>query len=164
MMLQQFNLVPHITVGHNVMIGPRKLRGMTEAAARDLAAGDLRRGGIPEKAREYPARLSGGQQQRVAIARALAMATLALDPELVGEVLLAMRRFSEEGMTLIVVTHELGFACNVADRVVFLEGRRVHEEGMPRQVLLGPQRERTREFLRSHTLFRLPDARGAAHT
>lgn len=173
MMLQQFNLVPHITVGHNVMIGPMKLRGMTEAAARDLAAGDLRRGGIPEKAREYPARLSGGQQQRVAVARALAMepsvvlsdeATLALDPELVGEVLLAMRRFSEEGMTLIVVTHELGFACNVADRVVFLEGRRVHEEGMPRQVLLGPQRERTREFLRSHTLFRLPDARGAAHT
>jgi polar amino acid transport system ATP-binding protein len=166
MVFQQFNLFPHMTVEGNVMIGPMKLRGMSQTAARELAAENLRRVGILDKAREYPSRLSGGQQQRVAIARALAMepsvmlfdeATSALDPELVGEVLLAMRRLSEEGMTMIVVTHELGFAYNVADRVVFLEGGRVHEEGTPQRVLLDPQQERTREFLRSHTLFRLPE-------
>ena len=167
MVFQQFNLFPHMTVEGNVMIGPMKLRGMNEGAARQLAHDNLQRVGILEKAREYPARLSGGQQQRVAIARALAMepsmmlfdeATSALDPELVGEVLLSMRRLSDEGMTMLVVTHELGFAYNVADRVIFLEGGEVHEEGTPQEVLQNPRRERTRDFLRSHTLFRLPDA------
>ncbi|MBR0653201.1 amino acid ABC transporter ATP-binding protein [Roseomonas terrae] len=166
MVFQQFNLFPHMTVEGNVMIGPMKLRGMTTEAARKLAHDNLRRVGILEKAGEYPARLSGGQQQRVAIARALAMepsmmlfdeATSALDPELVGEVLLTMRRLSEEGMTMLVVTHELGFAYNVAHRVIFLEGGEVHEQGTPQEVLLHPKRERTRDFLRSHTLFRLPE-------
>jgi len=167
MVFQQFNLFPHMTVEGNVMIGPMKLRGMSEAAARKLAEENLQRVGILEKAKEYPARLSGGQQQRVAIARALAMepsmmlfdeATSALDPELVGEVLLSMRRLSDEGMTMLVVTHELGFAYNVADRVIFIENGQVHEEGTPQEVLLNPKQERTREFLRSHTLFRLPEA------
>ncbi len=167
MVFQQFNLFPHMTVEGNVMIGPMKLRGLSEAEARRIAHDNLRRVGILEKAEEYPARLSGGQQQRVAIARALAMepsmmlfdeATSALDPELVGEVLLSMRRLSDEGMTMLVVTHELGFAYNVADRVIFLEGGKIHEQGTPQEVLLAPREERTREFLRSHTLFRLPDA------
>jgi polar amino acid transport system ATP-binding protein len=169
MVFQQFNLFPHMTVEGNVMIGPMKLRGMSQDASRKLAHDNLQRVGILEKAREYPSRLSGGQQQRVAIARALAMeptmmlfdeATSALDPELVGEVLLSMRRLSEEGMTMLVVTHELGFAYNVADRVIFLEGGLVHEQGTPQEVLLNPRQERTREFLRSHTLFRLPDPVG----
>ena len=173
MVFQQFNLFPHMTVEGNVMLGPMRLRGMSRAVARELAEENLRRVGILDKAREYPSRLSGGQQQRVAIARALAMepsmmlfdeATSALDPELVGEVLLAMRRLSEEGMTMLVVTHEMGFARKVADRVVFLEDGRVHEEGTPQQVLLAPQRERTREFLRSHTLFRLPEPAVAVPT
>ncbi|MEO3474898.1 amino acid ABC transporter ATP-binding protein [Roseomonas sp. CAU 1739] len=173
MVFQQFNLFPHMTVEGNVMIGPMKLRGLSESAARKLAHDNLQRVGILEKAREYPARLSGGQQQRVAIARALAMeptmmlfdeATSALDPELVGEVLLSMRRLSEEGMTMLVVTHELGFAYNVADRVIFLEDGEVHEEGTPQEVLQNPQRERTREFLRSHTLFRLPEPGAAGHS
>jgi polar amino acid transport system ATP-binding protein len=166
MVFQQFNLFPHMTVEGNIMIGPMKLRGMSQAEAQRLAEENLQRVGILEKAKEYPARLSGGQQQRVAIARALAMepsmmlfdeATSALDPELVGEVLLSMRRLSEEGMTMLVVTHELGFAYNVADRVVFLEDGQIHEEGTPAEILLNPQRDRTREFLRSHTLFRLPE-------
>ncbi len=169
MVFQQFNLFPHMTVERNVMIGPMKLRGKSEAEARQLAEANLARVGILEKAKEYPARLSGGQQQRVAIARALAMepsmmlfdeATSALDPELVGEVLLTMRKLSEDGMTMVVVTHELGFAYNVADRVVFLEGGQVHEEGPPQEVLLNPRMERTREFLRSHTLFSLPHEAG----
>ena len=170
MVFQQFNLFPHMTVERNIMIGPMKLRGMTESAARALAEANLQKVGILEKAREYPQRLSGGQQQRVAIARALAMepsimlfdeATSALDPELIGEVLLAMRRLSEDGMTMVIVTHELGFAYNVADRVVFLADGLIHEQGTPDEVLLRPQRERTRDFLRSHTLFRLPDAEPA---
>ncbi len=167
MVFQQFNLFPHMTVEGNVMIGPMKLRGLSREAARALAHDNLRRVGIIEKARDYPARLSGGQQQRVAIARALAMepsmmlfdeATSALDPELVGEVLLSMRRLSEDGMTMVVVTHELGFAYNVADRVIFLEDGQIHEAGSPQEVLLNPKQDRTREFLRSHTLFRLPEA------
>ncbi len=166
MVFQQFNLFPHMTVEGNVMIGPMKLRGMTAGRRAQAGPRQPSRVGILEKAGEYPARLSGGQQQRVAIARALAMepsmmlfdeATSALDPELVGEVLLSMRRLSEEGMTMLVVTHELGFAYNVADRVIFLEGGEIHEEGTPQDVLQNPKRERTREFLRSHTLFRLPE-------
>jgi polar amino acid transport system ATP-binding protein len=165
MVFQQFNLFPHMTAEQNVMIGPMKLRGKSKAEAKALAAANLSRVGILEKAGEYPGRLSGGQQQRVAIARALAMepsimlfdeATSALDPELVGEVLLTMRRLSEEGMTMLVVTHELGFAYNVADRVVLLADGQVYEQGTPQEVLLHPQRERTQDFLRSHTLFQLP--------
>ncbi len=172
MVFQQFNLFPHMTVEGNVMIGPTKLRGMSEDAARKLAHDNLQRVGILEKAREYPARLSGGQQQRVAIARALAMeptmmlfdeATSALDPELVGEVLLSMRRLSEDGMTMLVVTHELGFAYNVADRVIFIEDGQIHEQGTPQEVLLNPRQDRTREFLRSHTLFRLPEPGATGH-
>jgi polar amino acid transport system ATP-binding protein len=166
MVFQQFNLFPHMTAERNVMIGPMKLRGLSEIEARRIAVSNLDKVGILEKARSYPAQLSGGQQQRVAIARALAMepsmmlfdeATSALDPELVGEVLLAMRRLREDGMTMLIVTHELGFAYNVADRVVFMEHGVIHEEGTPEQVLLNPQRPRTRDFLRSHTLFRLPE-------
>ncbi|MBR0642345.1 amino acid ABC transporter ATP-binding protein [Plastoroseomonas hellenica] len=166
MVFQQFNLFPHMTAERNVMIGPMKLRGLSEAEARRVAAANLDKVGILEKARSYPAQLSGGQQQRVAIARALAMepsmmlfdeVTSALDPELVGEVLLAMRQLREDGMTMLIVTHELGFAYNVADRVVFMEHGVIHEEGTPQQVLLNPQRPRTRDFLRSHTLFRLPE-------
>ncbi|HEY4254396.1 MAG TPA: amino acid ABC transporter ATP-binding protein [Roseomonas sp.] len=166
MVFQQFNLFPHMTAERNVMIGPMKLRGLPEAEARRIASANLDKVGILDKAKSYPAQLSGGQQQRVAIARALAMepalmlfdeATSALDPELVGEVLLAMRRLREDGMTMLVVTHELGFAYNVADRVVFMDGGVIHEEGTPQQVLLDPRRPRTRDFLRSHTLFRLPE-------
>ncbi len=167
MVFQQFNLFPHLTVEWNVMIGPMRVRGLGEAAARSLAHANLEKMGILQKARDYPSRLSGGQQQRVAIARALAMepavmlfdeATSALDPELVGEVLLAMRQLRDEHMTMLVVTHELGFAYNIADRVVFLHQGQIYEQGTPAEVLLAPKRERTQEFLRSHTMFRLPDA------
>lgn len=166
MVFQQFNLFPHLTVERNVMIGPMKVLGVGEREAREKALSHLETVGIAHKAREYPSRLSGGQQQRVAIARSLAMdpkmmlfdeATSALDPELVGEVLLTMRKLAEAGMTMLIVTHELGFAYNVAHRVVFLHEGRIHEEGPPGDVLIRPRKERTQEFLRSHTLFRLPD-------
>jgi polar amino acid transport system ATP-binding protein len=166
MVFQSFNLFPHMTVERNVMIGPMKLRGMSETDARRIAEAQLHKVGILEKAKQYPSQLSGGQQQRVAIARALAMepsmmlfdeATSALDPELVGEVLLTMRKLIDEGMTMVIVTHELGFAYNVADRVVFMDSGAIHEEGTPQEVLLNPRKQRTREFLGSHTLFRLPD-------
>ena len=166
MVFQQFNLFPHMTAEQNVMIALMKVRGLPVAEARTLAAHNLEKVGLLEKAKEYPSRLSGGQQQRVAIARALAMepavmlfdeATSALDPELVGEVLLTIRRLSEEGMTMLVVTHELGFAYNVARRVVFLHQGRIHEEGTPDEVLRRPSKQRTREFLKGHTLFQLPN-------
>ncbi len=166
MVFQQFNLFPHLTVEQNVMIGPMKLKGLSRAQARERAQFQLGRVGIAEKAAQYPSRLSGGQQQRVAIARALAMepsvmlfdeATSALDPELVGEVLLVMRELSRQRMTMVVVTHELGFAYNVADKVVFLHGGVVHEVGPPSRVLVEPQQERTRDFLRGFHLFRIPE-------
>ncbi|MBN8937903.1 MAG: amino acid ABC transporter ATP-binding protein [Rhizobiales bacterium] len=166
MVFQQFNLFPHLTVEQNIMVGPMKLRGLAKDAARERAHFQLKRVGIADKATQYPARLSGGQQQRVAIARALAMepdvmlfdeATSALDPELVGEVLMVMRQLSEERMTMIVVTHELGFAYNVASKVVFLHQGVIHEQGPPDQVLVAPTQERTREFLRGFHLFRIPD-------
>ena len=166
MVFQQFNLFPHLTVEQNIMVGPMKLKGLGRAEARERARFQLERVGIAEKAEQYPARLSGGQQQRVAIARALAMepsvmlfdeATSALDPELVGEVLLVMRELSRQRMTMVVVTHELGFAYNVADKVVFLHGGVVHEAGPPSQVLVEPREERTRDFLRGFHLFRIPD-------
>lgn len=166
MVFQQFNLFPHLTVLRNVMLGQMRVLGRSEKEAREKALFNLDKVGIVHKAEEYPTRLSGGQQQRVAIARSLAMdpqmmlfdeATSALDPELVGEVLMTMRKLAEDGMTMLIVTHELGFAYNVADRVVFLHDGLVHEQGAPADVLGRPSQERTREFLRSHTLFRMPD-------
>jgi len=166
MVFQQFNLFPHMTVEENVMIAPIKIRGLSKAEAKERAAVHLQRVGISEKATAFPGQLSGGQQQRVAIARALAMepaimlfdeATSALDPELVGEVLLAMRRLAQEGTTMLVVTHELGFAYNVARRVVFLHEGTIHEEGTPEQVLVNPTKPRTQDFLRGVTTFRMPE-------
>ena len=166
MVFQQFNLFPHMTAEQNVMIAPLKIRRKSATDARELAARNLEKVGLLDKAKEYPSRLSGGQQQRVAIARALAMeptvmlfdeVTSALDPELVGEVLLTMRQLSEEGMTMLVVTHELGFAYNVARHVVFLHDGLVYEEGTPDEVLRHPRQERTREFLKGHILFQLPN-------
>ena len=156
MVFQQFNLFAHMSVMDNITIAPRKVlkrdRGAAEAKARML----LERVGLAEKADAYPAQLSGGQQQRVAIARALAMdpqvmlfdeATSALDPELVGDVLNVMRELAEEGMTMLVVTHEMGFARGVADRVVFMDGGHIVEQGHPDQVLGAPREERTQRFL-----------------
>jgi polar amino acid transport system ATP-binding protein len=158
MVFQSFNLFPHMTVLDNICVAQRKVlkrpREESEAKARTLLA----RVGLSEKESAYPAQLSGGQQQRVAIARALAMdpsvmlfdeATSALDPELVGEVLNVMRSLADEGMTMLVVTHEMGFASNVASRVVFMDGGVIVEEGPPSRVIGNPQEERTRRFLTS---------------
>ncbi|HEX9037960.1 MAG TPA: ectoine/hydroxyectoine ABC transporter ATP-binding protein EhuA [Ktedonobacterales bacterium] len=157
MVFQRFNLFPHMTALDNVMEAPIQVkhipRGQAEARARELLA----KVGLAEKADAYPARLSGGQQQRVAIARALAMdpklmlfdeATSALDPELVGEVLKVMRQLAEDGMTMMVVTHEMGFARDVADRVVFMDGGVIVEQGKPADIFSNPKEERTRGFLR----------------
>lgn len=156
MVFQQFNLFPHLSVLDNLTIAQRKVLKRSKAQAEDKARKVLDRVGLLQKVDEYPARLSGGQQQRVAIARALAMdpemmlfdeATSALDPELVGEVLAVMRSLAEDGMTMMVVTHEMGFARRVADRVVFMDGGVIVEQGHPDQVLGDPQHERTRRFL-----------------
>jgi polar amino acid transport system ATP-binding protein len=153
---QQFNLFPHKTALQNVTMAPEKVLGKPSAEARAKATRLLERVGLADKLDEYPERLSGGQQQRVAIARALAMdphvmlfdeVTSALDPELVKEVLDAMRELAEEGMTMMVVTHELGFAREVADRVVFMDGGVIVEQGPPAQVLDSPREERTKRFL-----------------
>jgi polar amino acid transport system ATP-binding protein len=157
MVFQRFNLFPQMTALQNVMEAPIQVkhepRDLVEARARAL----LQKVGLEQKADAYPARLSGGQQQRVAIARALAMnpklvlfdeATSALDPELVGEVLKVMRQLAEEGMTMVVVTHEMGFAREVADRAIFMDGGVIVEEGPPEQVFGSPQQERTQSFLR----------------
>ena len=153
---QRFNLFNHLTVIENVAIAQRKVLGRSRAEANKIALENLDRVGVAEKAEEYPRRLSGGQQQRVAIARALAMdpdmmlfdeATSALDPELVGEVLGVMRTLAEDGMTMLVVTHEIGFAKGVADRVVFMDDGLVVEDGPPSTVLVDPQHARTRKFL-----------------
>jgi polar amino acid transport system ATP-binding protein len=166
MVFQQFNLFPHLTVEENIMVGPIRVRGKSVDEAKSLAQRNLAKVGLSEKASVYPSRLSGGQQQRVAIARALAMEpevmlfdepTSALDPELVGEVLQSIRQLSDEGTTMLVVTHELGFAYNVADRVLFLHQGLIHEEGSPKDLLVHPKQPRTQEFLRSHTLFRIPE-------
>ncbi|WP_411283493.1 amino acid ABC transporter ATP-binding protein [Lapillicoccus sp.] len=157
MVFQRFNLFPHKTALENIMEAPIQVRGEKKAAARARAVGLLERVGLQDKPAAYPAQLSGGQQQRVAIARALAMnpklmlfdePTSALDPELVGEVLAVMRELAAEGMTMIVVTHEMSFAREVADHVVFMDGGVVVEEGKPRDVINDPQHERTRSFLR----------------
>jgi ABC-type histidine transport system ATPase subunit len=154
---QQYNLWPHMTVLGNVVEAPIRVRRLKRAEATALAEECLRRVRLTDKAHEYPARLSGGQQQRAAIARALAMRpkamlfdepTSSLDPELVGEVLAVMRSLAEEGMTMIVVTHEMGFAKEVADRVLFLDQGVIAEEGSARDLLTNPRNPRTQDFLR----------------
>ncbi|WP_316526334.1 amino acid ABC transporter ATP-binding protein [Kitasatospora brasiliensis] len=156
MVFQRFNLFPHMTAIENVMEAPVQVKGETRAEARERGMALLERVGLADKAKNYPSQLSGGQQQRVAIARALAMKpklmlfdepTSALDPELVGDVLDVMRGLAEEGMTMVVVTHEMGFAREVGDALVFMDGGVVVESGNPRQVLTDPQHERTRAFL-----------------
>jgi len=166
MVFQHFNLFPHMTVLQNIMEGQVTVLGRGKEEAAEKARHQLNRVGLAEKAEEYPARLSGGQKQRVAIARALAMdpdvmlfdeVTSALDPELVGEVLKTMRQLADEGMTMIVVTHELGFAYHVANRVLFLEEGAILEQGAPHNILKNPESERVRVFLEGHSLFKLPD-------
>ncbi|MFO7172210.1 MAG: amino acid ABC transporter ATP-binding protein [Bacillota bacterium] len=156
MVFQRFHLFPHMTALENVMSGPVIVKGMDRAAARRLALELLAKVGLQDKADAYPAQLSGGQQQRVAIARALAMEpkamlfdepTSALDPELVGEVLAVMKDLAREGMTMVVVTHEMGFAREVADRVIFMDGGVIVEEGPPEVIFTSPREERTRAFL-----------------
>ncbi|MFN3496679.1 MAG: amino acid ABC transporter ATP-binding protein, partial [Hydrogenophaga sp.] len=156
MVFQRFNLFPHRTVLENVMEGPVHVKRMRRSEARELAAEYLRKVGLEAKLDAYPENLSGGQQQRVAIARALAMQpeailfdepTSALDPELVGEVLKVMRDVAMEGMTMVVVTHEMGFAREVADRVLFLEGGHIVEQGPPEEILRAPKEARTQDFL-----------------
>ena len=156
MVFQSFNLFPHLTVRENVMLAPRRVRRTTRADAAAQADRLLARVGIGNQADKYPEHLSGGQQQRVAIARALAMEpqvmlfdepTSALDPEMVGEVLDVMRDLARTGTTMIVVTHEMGFASQVADRVIFMDAGQIVEQGLPAQVLSDPQEPRTRNFL-----------------
>ncbi len=156
MVFQSFNLFPHLDVMGNLTIAPRRVLRRSRAEAEETAMAMLDRVGLRDKARSFPAHLSGGQQQRVAIARSLCMqpdmmlfdeATSALDPELVGEVLAVMRSLAEEGMTMMVVTHEMGFAREVADRVVFMDDGVVVEQGPPAAVLDEPSHERTRRFL-----------------
>ena len=156
MVFQSFNLFPHMTVAENVMEGPVTVKNMPKKKARKLAIELLVKVGIEDKADEYPAMLSGGQQQRVAIARALAMEpkvllfdepTSALDPELVGEVLKVMQDLANEGMTMAVVTHEMAFAKEVADKVVFISEGNIVEKGSPEQIFENPKHERLKEFL-----------------
>ena len=156
MVFQRFHLFPHMTAAQNVMEGPRTVRRMSRAKCREQAAALLERVGLGDKQDAYPNQLSGGQQQRVAIARALAMEprlmlfdepTSALDPELVGEVLDVMRGLARDGMTMMVVTHEMGFAREVGDTLVFMDGGRIVESGHPREVLANPREERTKAFL-----------------
>ena len=158
MVFQEFNLFTHLTALGNVMIGLTRVRKMRKSEARDLAMFELERVGLADRAHYYPAQLSGGQKQRVAIARALGMdphimlfdePTSALDPELTGEVLAVMQKLASEGMTMIVVSHEMGFARQVADRVVFMEGGVVVEEGPPQRMFEQAVHERTRAFLRT---------------
>ncbi len=156
MVFQRFNLFPHKTALENVMEAPMVVKKMSVEAARTLAREMLAMVGLSDKEDEYPSKLSGGQQQRVAIARALAMKpkvmlfdepTSALDPELVGEVLAVMRKLAERGMTMVVVTHEMGFARDVANRVVFMDNGELIEEGLPHEFFKNPRNERTRVFL-----------------
>ncbi|WP_162241349.1 amino acid ABC transporter ATP-binding protein [Rhizobium sp. Leaf341] len=158
MVFQSFNLFPHMTVLKNVMLAPMRVRGTTKTEAERKARDLLARVGIAEQAEKYPGQLSGGQQQRVAIARALAMEprvllfdepTSSLDPEMVGEVLDVMRKLAGTGVTMIIVTHEMGFARQVADRVIFMDGGRLVEAGTPARIFDNPAEERTRSFLRA---------------
>jgi ABC-type polar amino acid transport system ATPase subunit len=156
MVFQSFNLYPHMTALRNITLAPMKVRGLEREQAEGVAHELLRKVGIPEKAASYPAELSGGQQQRVAIARSLAMrpkvmlfdeATSALDPEVIHEVLNVMLDLAREGMTMVVVTHEMGFAREVADRVVFMDGGLIVETAEPKVFFANPREERTRRFL-----------------
>ena len=156
MVFQHFNLFPHLTVLENVTIAPVELKKMSKAEAKETAMKLLAKVGLEEKADAYPAQLSGGQKKRVSIARALAMnpdimlfdePTSALDPEMVGEVLEVMQQLAADGMTMVVVTHEMGFAREVADRVVFMDGGYIVEEGTPEEVFGHPKEERTISFL-----------------
>jgi polar amino acid transport system ATP-binding protein len=155
---QRFNLFPHLTALGNVAIAPRNVLGLSREEAEARGRDMLTKVGLSHKINEYPERLSGGQQQRVAIARVLAMqpklmlfdeATSALDPELIGEVLRVMRQLAEEGRTMVIVTHEIQFAGEVSDRVVFMDQGRIVEQGAAQEVLSNPQRQRTREFLKN---------------
>ena len=156
MVFQQFNLFPHLTVRQNIMMAPLDRKKMDKPAAAKKAEELLKRVGLADKADAYPAQLSGGQQQRVAIARALAMEpdimlfdepTSALDPEMVGEVLAVMRQLADAGMTMVVVTHEMGFAREVADRVIFMDGGVIVEQGNPADIFSAPKERRTIDFL-----------------
>ena len=158
MVFQRFNLFPHKTVLENVMIAPIHVGHVSKEEAKKRALDLLARVGLADKVNDYPAKLSGGQQQRVAIARALAMEpkimlfdepTSALDPELVGEVLSVMQQLAKDGMTMIVVTHEMGFAREVANRVVFMESGKIVEEGDPKEIFGSPKSERLQQFLKS---------------
>ncbi len=156
MVFQRFNLFPHMTVLENIMLAPMKVKKIARAEAEKTARELLSRVGLAEKADSYPSQLSGGQQQRVAIARALAMhpkvmlfdePTSALDPEMVGEVLDVMRSLAKEGMTMVIVTHEMGFAREVGDRLLFVDEGRIIEQGVPKEVFEHPKEERTKLFL-----------------
>jgi ABC-type polar amino acid transport system ATPase subunit len=159
MVFQSFNLFPHMTVLHNITAAPMRVKGVPRARAEERARNLLAMVGLSDKAAEYPARLSGGQQQRVAIARALAMdpkimlfdeVTSALDPELVGEVLAAMQQLARAGMTMVVVTHEMSFARDIADRIIFMDDGGIVEQGKPDQVLFSPRTDRVRAFLKRY--------------
>lgn len=156
MVFQQFNLFPHMTVMENVILGPKRLKGKSKSEAKELGTQLLDKVGLVDKADVYPDKLSGGQKQRVAMARALAMEpqimlfdepTSALDPEMVGEVLEVMKNLAEEGMTMTIVTHEMGFAKEVADRVIFMDEGFIVEQGTPDELFNNPQNERTKSFL-----------------
>ena len=168
MVFQRFNLFPHMTALANITEAPRSVKGMSKADARALALELLDSVGLADKADAYPLQLSGGQQQRVAIARALAMepavmlfdeVTSAVDPELAGEILLVMRRLAEQGMTMLVVTHEMTFAADVADRVLFIDHGVIVEQGPARDLLTNPQHQRTQAFLHA-VLDRAPMTEG----
>ncbi len=156
MVFQQFNLFPHMTILRNITLAPVKLLGMSKDAAEEKALALLKRVGLDDRANAYPSQLSGGQKQRIAIVRALAMnpevmlfdePTSALDPEMVGEVLEVMKELAKEGMTMVVVTHEMGFAKEVADTVIFMEEGKVAEKGTPEEIFENPKHPRLKEFL-----------------
>lgn len=156
MVFQQFNLFPNLSVLQNITISPRKVKGLSVEESNKIAMDLLKRIGLSDKVNNYPKQLSGGQKQRIAIARALAMSpdvmlfdepTSALDPEMVGEVLDVMKKLAMEGMTMVVVTHEMGFAREIADRVLFMDGGYIMEEGTPEEIFTNPKNPRTKDFL-----------------
>ena len=157
MVFQHFNLFPHMTILKNMTLAPRKLLKKSKEEAEEKAMGLLKRVGLADRANAYPNQLSGGQKQRIAIVRALCMEpqvmlfdepTSALDPEMVGEVLDVMKQLAHEGMTMVVVTHEMGFAREVADRVIFMDEGHIIEEGTPEEIFNNPQQPRTQDFLK----------------